>query len=147
MGKFGLDNTPVVDKEVMMDRLARERAAIIKMQRLDGLPVKSMLNYWSDSTFECHCFPVFLSDKPIDIVNRYTDLFPREYKNFVEEVKDINATLYNPNGMSKEKINMAKLKVPVIVYKALQTLDEDFWIGDKGIKWIEQNVKPFKVGK
>jgi len=136
------DNSPVIDQESMYLRLFLERQALLK----SDLPIKSILNYWSETTFECHSFPIFHTDKPIDIMNRYCDVFPREYKELVKEVKDINETLYNENGMSKEKINMAKLKIPLLVYRAMTELEPEFWDGNKGVKWLESNVKPLKVG-
>ena len=136
-------NKPVFDKEEAFQKLFTERLALIR----GSLPVKTILNYWSDTTGECHCFPIFKTDKPIDILNRYYDTFPQEYADVVKEVKEMNNALHNTNGMSKERTNMAKLRIPIIVYRALSELDENFWEGNKGIKWLENNIKPLNLGK
>jgi hypothetical protein len=135
-------NMPLADRDEAMLRLFTERNVL----NSSDLPVKSILNYWSETTLECHCFPIFTTDSPIDILHRYSDIFPREYAELVKEVKDLNANLHNDNGMSKEKLNMAKLKIPIIVYRALTELDPNFWDGDKGVKWLENNIKPIRVG-
>jgi len=140
---YMFDNKIVFTKDASFHKMYFERQELSKL----GLPIKSFLNYWSDTTGECHTFPVFKTDLPIDIVNRYYDLFPAEFAEFSQGVKDFNDTLHSNDGMSKERTNMAKLKVPIIVYKALVELDPDFWMGTAGLKWIEKNVKQFKVGK
>ena len=135
------DRTPVVNKDEMFDRLFVERQALEK----SGIPIKTILNYWSDTTYECHCFPVFKADKPLDIINRYSDTFPMEYKALVQEVKDLNSNLLNTNGMSKEKTNMAKLRIPILVYRAMMEMSETFW-EEGGMKWMEQTIKPLRIG-
>lgn len=135
-------NTPVFNEEEAKHKLILERMALMKSE----LPTKALLNYWSDTTGECHCFPVFKTDMPIDIINRYCDTFPREYQDLINEVKTMNKNLHNENAMSKEKTNMAKLRIPILVYRALTELDENFWIGNRGIKWLENNIKPLKIG-
>ena len=136
------DRTPVYDDEQAKYRLFVERLALTR----SDLPILTKLNYWSDTTGECHCFPIFTTDKPIDIINRYCDAFPMEYQNLVDEVKQMNANLHNEDGMSKERTNMAKLRIPILVYRALAELDSNFWEGNKGIKWLENNVKPLRIG-
>jgi len=109
--------------------------------------IKRILHYWSDTTCECYAIPIFTSDGPMDIVNRYFDLFPAEAAQFVAEVKDTNDNLLHSNGMSKEQLQMLKIKVPLIVYKAMEEINPAFWQGKDGMKWFEQNIKQFKVGR
>lgn len=135
-------NKPIFTEDEMFERLFLERRVLTA----SDLPIKIILNYWSDSTGECHCFPIFKTDKAMDIINRYADVFPLEYKKLVTEVKDINDTLYNDSGMSQAKINMAKLKIPIIVFRAMEEIDPNFWNGDKGMKWMRANIKPLKIG-
>lgn len=139
--KSAFSNRPVFNKDEALAKLFTERLALDR----GDLPLMSKLNYWSETTGECHCFPIFVSDKPIDIINRYSDVFPREYRELCNEVKDINNTLHNDNAMSKEKTNMAKLKIPILVYRAMMELRPDFW-ETGGMKWLEKNIRPLKIG-
>jgi hypothetical protein len=74
------------------------------------------------------------------------DLFPVEYSQCVQEVKNMNSALHNDSGMSKEKLNMAKFKVPIIIYRALDEVQDGFWMDDKGIKWYETTMKSLRYG-
>lgn len=135
-------NKPIFNKEEAMARLFTERMALTR----SDLPIKTKLNYWSETTGECHCFPIFNTDTPLDVMTRYSDVFPMEYEDLVQEVKNINLTSFNNNGMSKEGLNMAKMKIPLLVYRAIDELNPNFWDGEKGLKWFEDNIKPLKVG-
>ena len=130
-------NDLCLTEEEAKHRLIVERMACNKMAD-NGRPVRAILNYWSESSGECHCFPIFTSDSVQDVINRYSDLFPIELAQTIDEVSKIRETLHNTSGMSKYKTTMTKLKVPIILYRAIQYVDSDFWNVQRNINWISQ---------
>ena len=147
MGIRAWDNTPVFDDFRAWKKLQIEKGDI--KLHFPASNIKMILNLNAESTGEVHAFPIFNSDTFEDLCNRYGDLFPLELKQTIKEVESINQTLYNPDGMSKEKLNMAKLKMPLTLYTILSTYDPDFWLNlDAGkIKKMEGYFSKFKIGK
>jgi len=145
MKKGFFSNAPIFNEEEAKHKLIMERIAIMKMAD-EGIHSKAILNYWSDTSGECHAFPIFTTDTAADICNRYSDLYPIELEQMIKDVSDTNENLYNSDGMSKYRTKMLKLKVPIIMYRALQYLDPDFWENRKNMNWVMEYLPKLKVG-
>ena len=142
-----MDMTPCRTEDEMIWRYIAEGKAYEVLKERHS--IKTMLYCWSDLTGECHIFPIFTTDNIQDIANRYADLFPLECKEALKEVRAMNSNLYDWKGMSKERINMAQLRLPLTLYKAIGTLDPGFWqkMTPKGVRKLQSLFKGFTVGE
>jgi len=143
-----LDTKPCVTQDDVIWRMVNEGYAMEEIKRKHAGNIKIILFCLSDTSAEAHYFPIFYSDNLEDVCNRYSDLFPIELETCIKEVQAINQNLYHENAMSKERLNMAKLKIPLTLYKILDAFDEEFWqLTSKKVKWLQKYFNKFKVGK
>jgi len=140
------DNTPVFDDYEAFLKLRMEKDQIHRHFSANQLLI--ILNLSSDTTGETHAFPIFKSDTMHDLCNRYSDLFPVELKQAIKEVEGMNQTLYDSKGMSKERINMAELRLPLTLYTILSTKDPNFWkeLDAKKIRMLRSYFGNLKIG-
>lgn len=115
----------VTDEEIFM-RICEDQKELDDMSK-EGYAIKSRLSWHSPSSLETHCLPVFFSDTLQDVVNRYYDFFPVEFKQMTDIVAEFNKALYSSDAMSKEKTMMSAFKVPLGLYKLLEEWREGFW--------------------
>ena len=139
-----MDMTPCLTDDQVVRRIVEEQQAWRTRQH--DYKVKELISYASETTGECHIFPVFETDKVEDLCNRYSDLFPEECKLALKQIQDTRGSLYNETGMSKEKLNLIKLKLPIILYRAIDILIEGFWNDKKSLNWFLSNFEKFKLG-
>jgi len=124
-----------------------EKPAIDAMIK-KGYPIAEIMYYWSESTGEAHAFPVFYTDAIKDVVNRYCDLFPREVAEFASSLAEYNKVLDNSKGFGKTGDIMHKMSMPLGLYRALMTLDQDFWHDKKNERTVMRLIpKLTKVGR
>lgn len=140
------DNTPVFNDYEAFLKLKLEKDEIHKSFSPDN--VIAILNLSANSTGETHAFPIFKSDTIHDLCNRYSDLFPAELKDTIKEVESMRIDLYNPNGMSKERTNMAKLRLPLTIWTIISTRDPDYWkdLNAKKVRLLCSYLGNLKIG-
>ncbi len=140
------DNTPVFNDYEAFLKLRLEKDEINKS--FSSSNIITILNLSADSTGETHAFPIFHSDTIQDLCNRYSDLFPVELKETIKEVNFMRLDLYNPNGMSKERTNMAKLRLPLTIWTIISTKDPDFWkeLTPKKVRLLCSYLGNLKIG-
>ncbi len=141
------DNTPVFNDYEAFLKLKLEKDEIKKS--FSASNIIAVLNLSADSTGETHAFPIFHSDTIQDLCNRYSDLFPMELKATIKEVESMRLDLYNPNGMSKERTNMAKLRLPLTIWTVISTRDPEYWkdLDAKKVRILSSYLGKLKVGQ
>ncbi len=146
-----INNKPcITDHEVIL-RLLEDQKEIKKM-RDEGYKIASMVSYQSKVTFECHCLPIFNSDRLEDVCNRYADYFPVECKQMIKQIQDDLSSLVGNKGMSKYKTIMSFGKIPIGLQKMLDIwAGGDFFSTDKKVFRINMNklfsyMSKFKIG-
>ena len=122
-----IDHSVCLTTEAVNHRIVTDMVEIEAMKR-DGHPVIARCSYYSDillgGTGECHCLPIFSTDKLEDIVNRYMDFFPKDFQRVIDMVEAKRQTLYNSSGMSQFGRLMAFGSIPEGLRKML-----DIWAG------------------
>lgn len=121
------DRRPVTTKDEFIYRIFAVEKPALEAMIQKGYPIKEILYYWSDLSAEAHALPIFSSDSPDDIVNRYSDFFPIELKLFAEGLAEYNKTLNSSSGMSDGGDMALKVRCPIGLYRALIAFDPNFW--------------------
>ena len=114
-------NAPVLTEDDFVARIIHEAFAIKRLKQDNNLV--NVMRIHAKNTFELHLFPVFKTDSPEDIVNRYVDLFPREIEAFIDELRAKRETLKTQSGMSDGGTQLAKMSIPIGLYGAIQQID------------------------
>lgn len=136
---MSIDHSPCVTDEQVAMRLVVDQKEIQQMIR-EGHSVKAMVAWHSPVTLETHCLPVFASDTLEDIINRYFDFFPKECLATIADCEEISKTLFNGTGMSEAQTIMSSFKIPLGLWKLLESWEPGFFAVDPKSKGF-QNKK------
>lgn len=136
---MNIKHTPCITDHEVISRLIEDQNEI-KLMKKDGHQVISMVSWQSPTTFECHCIPIFSSDKLEDICNRYYDYWPKECLQAIKDIEIRNQNLNSGNAMSKGGNLRAFSSIPVGLQKML-----DIWAGGDFIssdgKILRKNIE------
>ena len=127
------DLRPVTTQNEFVYRIFAVEKPAIEAMIAKGHPVREILYYWSDISAEAHALPIFMSDSVEDVVNRYSDFFPVELREFVSTLSEYNKALNKSSGTSDGGDMALKVKCPVGLYRALVALDPNFWQDKRNI--------------
>lgn len=131
------DLRPVLTKNEFVYRIFVVEKPAIDRLIAQGHRVREILYYWSDLSAEAHALPIFETDSIEDVVNRYSDFFPIELAEFQKSLAEYNKALNNMTGKTDGGDMVIKVKCPVGLYRALLSLDPNFW-------HIKRNIYRFK---
>ena len=104
------------------------------------------LHYISQITGEYGTLNIRPGMSDEDIMEQYARKFPRECRVYLEEIRYMNQTLVNTNGMSKEKQMMALTKIPELIYTAMKFIDEEYWFDKKRFYKFVRKFPKFMIG-
>lgn len=104
------------------------------------------LHYISQITGEYGtlCIRPGMSDE--DILEQYSKKFPRECRVYLDEIRLMNQSLLNSNGMSKERQMMALTKIPELIYTAMKFIDEEYWFDKSRFYKFIRKFPKFMIG-
>ena len=92
-------------------------------------------------------FPIFKTDKDIDIINRYFKMFPEESKAHIDAFSEWAKTAYDEKGMSKLGTIRLGMKIPIALYKFIQIMNPEYWHDKKNMRRFSQMCSKLSVGK
>lgn len=142
------DRQPIKTLEEYNYRINVVEKPVVDNMIAKGYPIREVMYYWSEASLECHAFPIFSTDSIQDVVNRYSDFFPREISLFMSELNEFNKTLNTPTGMSDNGTMAIKVKCPLGLYRALICLDPDFWHSKQNLNRFRRSFsKLVSVGR
>lgn len=119
--------TPCLNEEQAQHKVIMDSIAIQNLQK-QGHPVRDVSAWWSPTTMECHCLPIFRTDSWQDVCTRYFDHYPKEAQETIDELI-IEKQNFIKNGFSKSKNLMLVGKIPGGLRKLLDIWhpQNDFW--------------------
>lgn len=126
-----IDHSPCFSDEDIALRIVIDQKMIQKLID-EGHQVRALVSYHSAVTMETHCLPIFAQDTMEDVCNRYYDFFPKECKQTMQDTEALSSTLYRGDGLSKAKTMMSSLRIPLGLWKLLETWNPSIWEIENG---------------
>jgi hypothetical protein len=121
-----INHAPCLTDDTIILRMMEDQHEIDKMIK-EGYHVRAVVSYHSDVTFETHSLPIFAEDTLQDILNRYYDFFPKECLQTMRACEELSKTLYSSDGLSKAKSILSSFKIPLGLWKLLESWRTDFF--------------------